>query len=83
MSSLRNNYYRIASPTPTNRVRRLTDDGTGLTGIHKIIDDYSVTPKDFWIQPPIGNYWVIQEIGLIINRQGTANIDDYGIYLED
>ena len=78
MSSLRNNYHRVALPTPANRVRRLTDDGTGITGIRNMNGDYSVTPKDFWIQPPAGAFWVLQEIGTVIDGVANGQLADYG-----
>lgn len=78
MSSLRNNYPKVALITPTNRVRRLTDNGTGVTGISNMNGDYSLTPKDFWIEPPIGSYWILQEVGLVINGVANGQLTDYG-----
>lgn len=78
MSSLRNNYPKVSLTTPTNRVRRLTDDGTGVTGISNMIGNYSVTPKVFWIQPPIGVLWTLQEVGLVVNGVANGQLADYG-----
>lgn len=78
MSSLRNSYYKIANVTPLNRVRRLTDDGTGITGEKNMNGDYSVTPKDFWIQPPAGAYWILQEVGVVVDGVANGQLADYG-----
>ena len=78
MGYLRDNYRGVAVPPAANRVRRLTDDGTGVTGASKIIGDYSVTPKDFWIQPPAGAIWIIQEVGSVIEGVSNGSLNDYG-----
>ena len=78
MSSLRNNYRNIVNPTGVTIVRNLTDDGTGITGLKDIIGDYSVTPKDFYIQPPADQKWIIREVGGVINGINNADLIDYG-----
>ena len=78
MSSLREAYRRIIDKNGTTIVRHLTDDGTGITGLKDIIADYSVTPKDFYVQPPGDQLWIIREVGGIINGINNAGLGDYG-----
>tara|TARA_R110000851_G_scaffold96792_2_gene209923 strand:+ start:10663 stop:11214 length:552 start_codon:yes stop_codon:yes gene_type:complete len=78
MSSLRNNYRNIVNPVGVTVVRNLTDDGTGITGSKDILGDYSVTPKDFYIQPSGDQLWIIREVGGIINGVNNAALIDYG-----
>lgn len=78
MSSLRSNYRSIVNPVGRTVVRNLTDDGTGISGVRDILGNYSVTPKDFYIQPPSDEKWIIREVGGIVNGINNANLDDYG-----
>lgn len=78
MSSLRDSYRNIVRPDGVTVVRNLTDDGTGVTGEKEVIGDYSITPKDFYIQPPGDELWVIREVGGVINGINNAALADYG-----
>lgn len=78
MSSLSENYRSVVNPTGVTVVRNLTDDGTGITGSKDVTGDYSGVAKDFWIQPPGDQLWVIREVGGIINGINNAALSDYG-----
>ena len=78
MSSLKNSYRNIINGKGVTIVRHLTDDGTGITGIKDILGNYSITSKDFYVQPPGDQLWIIREVGGIINGVNNAQLVDYG-----
>lgn len=78
MSELRNNYRNIAGQTRRTVVRYLTDDGTGITGDRNILGDYSIVSKDFWIQPPSDELWIVREVGGVVDGIATSQPGSYG-----
>jgi hypothetical protein len=82
MSSLKNKYRSVVKPVGVTVVRNLTDDGTGITGSKDVTGDYSATPKDFWVQPPGDQLWIIREVGGTVNGINNASLDDYGAIVD-
>lgn len=78
MSSLRDQYDRVALPTglPFNQNMTLNGDGTTVD----MATDYSGVsgPVRFYIQPPASRDLVINTITLLVSDKGAPDIDGWG-----
>ena len=77
MSSLRNNYGRVALPPRNPFNFSLTDDGTQTGGKDAAVDG-SVTPVDFFFTAIPTLCLTLNRIGCIISDVGNSNFQDYG-----
>lgn len=62
-------------PIPLNRL--LDENGDG-TGNEDAADNYSITPATFFIQPPDGEVFVIDELSFHITSGTVMGADKYG-----
>lgn len=76
MSSLRNNYSEISEQRRTGLTRGLSEDG--LNTNYNAIGDYSVTPVEFFVQPPVNFDYFISEIILEVADNAQLAQNRYG-----
>lgn len=80
MSSLRQNYGKIASVVPNRELpifRPFTSDGT-LTGSRDMNVDGSITPQTFYLQPDVNFEYSILGLSVRVTDGGNPAYDDYG-----
>ena len=77
MSSLKAAYYNIARTQPSILLRNLTDDGLPEGNSNSNVNG-SVTPVEFYVQPPANLQFEITGITIGVSDVGTPAITDYG-----
>lgn len=77
MSSLRNSYSRITDSELGIVLRAMTDDGVLGTNANAAVNG-SITPVDFWVQPPPTTEFVLNRLAIEVSDGGNPGLDDYG-----
>ena len=77
MSSLRKNYGLIAGGDGEIYSATMSSDGTPA-GSFSLAVDGSVTPAEFWIQPPPTLKIAVRATNVLIGDNGASDIDEYG-----
>lgn len=77
MSSLRNNYHRVANSYFGFLIRNITDDGTEL-GDENMNVNGSSTVSRFYTQPPADQFYRLFQGVVAVSDSGNAKLNDFG-----